>query len=126
MRTGPEEGNQSPFIYLERELHIGAWLQQVLLLFPRHGVFVSVLFPRHGIVSAAETEFAASQDCLDTSNVTTSLAVTKFRLEPTEIHWTSPCFYMSFMLFTAVCQPRAYSGFASEIFLHSLESNLLP
>lgn len=75
--------------------------------------------------SAAETEFAASQDRLDTSNVTTSVAVTKFRLEPTEIHWTS-CFYISFMLFTAVCQPQAYSVISSEIFLHSLESNLLP
>lgn len=93
----------------------------MLVLFPKHGVFVCLTQN-----PVAETKFAARQHCLNISNVTTSVAVTKFRLEPTEIHWTSPRFYMSFILFTAACQPQVYSVFASEIFLHSLESNLIP
>jgi len=54
------------------------------------------------------------------------VVVTKFRLGPTEIHQTYPPFYMRFILFSAVCQPRGYSVLASEIFLLSLEWNLPP
>lgn len=66
------------------------------------------------------------QHCLGISSLTTQVAVTNFRLGPTESHWTSTHFYMPFILFSAVCQLQVYSVLASEIFLHSLESNLLP
>lgn len=66
------------------------------------------------------------QRCLDICSVATYAAVTKFRQGPTEIHWTFPHIHMPFILFSAVCQPQVYSVLASEIFLHSLESKLLP
>lgn len=103
MGTGLEEATQSPFIDPEWELHICIWLPQVLVLFSRHGVFVCLTWN-----PVAETEFGARQLCLDISNVTTSVAVTKFKLEPTEIHWTSPFLYVFYPIYCGMSAPGLF------------------